>query len=501
MGQFRFNVSDTLGVDPRVWQTAYITGIEGVPWHCQHSIESDQFIIMREIDESGKVNIVWSTRAVGNVCLSTSSLRERHEPYGLAVELARGTVGRLQWQTAEWQRIGLKVPDEFFPLAEESLRTFLRSVTFSREIRQQENLAGQSIELALKASNLLCQAFAEQALTGRRQNEDGPLTTLLGVSLPSQIDLSTYSDKLRSSFNVFNVKPDFGQVERSSGLSSFSEFDAQVQWATEHQLKLILGPLVDFRPSRFPQWMVLLGEDYKSILNAACRHAEKVVERYRGKAHIWNCAVGLNSPSSMHWSDEEVLRMAVAVVSTVRQADKRTPVVLTVEQPWGEYLREHAGGISPIHFADALIRADLGISGLALELSFDAWPGGSFFRDLIDVSRLVDRWAMLGMPLIIYVTSPTDAATRSGSRVSDWRSSRDSNSSEFVPSDLGYEPGCLPPEALVAMLLSKPSIHAVIWDQLSDKYPGATPSSGLWDGSGRPKELLTELSELRGRFL
>ena len=95
MGDLRFKCSNTQNYDPRVWNTAYITGIEGIPWECHQQHSGDQFNIGREIDESGKLNIVWPTRTAGNLCLSTTTLRISDDTYSLVVELARGCVGKL----------------------------------------------------------------------------------------------------------------------------------------------------------------------------------------------------------------------------------------------------------------------------------------------------------------------------------------------------------------------------------------------------------------------
>ena len=159
-------------------------------------------------------------------------------------------------------------------------------------------------------------------------------------------------------------------------------------------------------------------------------------------------------------------------------------------------MRDDPDGISPLHFADALIRADLGLNGLALELNFDQWPGGSMPRDLIEINRLIDRWAMLGLPLLIYVSSPTRPASGSGQRVADWRLEIP------LPDDVaGWEAGLIPPEVLVQLIASKPCVHAVIWNQLSDRWPTATDCSGLWDANQHPKPLLNDLTQLNRTFL
>ncbi|MEZ6133452.1 MAG: hypothetical protein R3C53_00945 [Pirellulaceae bacterium] len=485
MGDLRFKFSGASGMDPRVWNTAYITGIEGIPWQCHHHVSGDQFSIGREIDESGKLNIVWPTRGSGNICLSTTSLRVTPEPYSLIVEIARGTISRLKNQTSEWQRVGLKLPEGFFPLAEESLSQFLHAVTAGDDDRRKNACAQAAIDLAMEASVLLCNAFALQALEARRQSE-GRQSTLLGVALRTEIELTSIGGAVDTAFNLVQISPDLGSVESASGKRNFAPYDTQLEWATSLNKKVCIGPLVNFRKGSLPQWMILLNEEFDSVLDAACIHARTTVERYLGRTHIWNCAAGLNAPTELGWTDEEVLRMAVSLIETVRRADHRNPVLLTIDQPWSEYLRNDANGISPLHFADALIRADLGLSGLALELNFDQWPDGSFPRDPIDLSRLIDRWAMLGLPLLVIVTSPTET-NMEADRVSSWRTE--------------YGQGVIDPDMILKLLISKPSVHAVIWNHLTDQVPQPTAGSGLWDMRGKAKPLLSQLAQLRKNYL
>lgn len=527
MGDLRFTVPAALNFDQRIWETAYITGIEGIPWHCHSHFDGEQFNIGREIDESGKLNIVWPTRQFGNICLSTTSLRVSEAPYNLPVELARGTVCRLRNQTAEWQRVGLRLPDKFFPMSEDALCQLLHGLTSASDPDKQLEHAQQAIELAVEATVLLCNTFAAQSLEARRQSE-GRLSTLLGVELMPTLSLTPYQDALQKSFNLMCIPADFGWVETASGKPNYEPFDQQVEWAQRANKKICMGPLVNFRPQGLPQWMVLLDEGFESILQAACEYAQATVERYRGRVHIWNAAAGLNVPHEMEWSDEQVLRMAVSLIETVRRADDRSPVLLTIDQPWSEYLRDEADGISPLHFADALIRADLGLSGLALDFNMDTWPGGSFPRDPIEINRLVDRWSMLGLPLMIILNSPTDGPA-GDSAIYDSQSDQQvpgggsnditSNDSEVrdevlrddatrdtverlmaVPEHVSawrttrQRSGIVAPECILRLLLSKPSVHALIWNNM---VVTDGSSRGLWDEAGKAKPLLNSMASLR----
>ena len=483
MADLRFSVPNADDFDPRVWETAYITGIEGIPWHCHHTLKGQQFSIGREIDESGKLNLVWPSGSLGNVCLSSTSLRLREDAYSLPVEMARGTVFRLKTQTEEWQRVGLRLADEFYSLAEESLAALLSGLTSKFDVEKQIADSRRSIDLALQASIDLCEAFSLQALEARRNNE-GRLATLLGCQLHRDASLDDVGDALRTAFNLVSVPADFGSVEPLSGGQNYSAFDHQIEWVSSSDQKVCVGPLVDFRDGRLPEWMILLDEGFDAVLQSACRFAQQTVERYRGRTHLWNCAAGLNAPNQFGWSDEEILRMAVSLIETVRRTDDRSPVLLTIDQPWSEYLRDDASGISPLHFADALIRADLGLSGLALELNFDKWPGGTFPRDPIEINRLIDRWSMLGLPLMIILSSPTnEASPETANGVSGWN----------MPTAQGH----ISPDTIVRLLLSKPSVHAIIWNSLSDALPGYTAGCGLWNNNGKAKSLLAHMAKLR----
>jgi Glycosyl hydrolase family 10 len=496
MGDLRFIVPKSLQLDDRIWATAYITGIEGIPWFCHRHFDGEQFSIGRDIEESGKLNIIWPTKSFGNVCLSTTSLRIVEKPYSLVVELARGTVFRMKNQCSEWQRMGLKLPTDFFPLAEQALTQFLKAVTTNGNLDQQAEFAQSAIDHSSEAAVLICDAFSSQVLEIRQQNE-GRFSTLLGCRLQPEIELASVQDALKSAFNLLVVDANLSAVESASGRRDFSLFDSQVEWAHQNGHRVCIGPMVSFRPGGLPRWMVLLNENFETVQSTACQHVSETVQRYKGRVHLWNCGVGLNSPGEMGWSDEEVLKMSVALIETVRHADDRTPVLLTIDQPWSEYLGTERDGISPLHFADALIRADLGLSGLALQLDFDTWPDGTFPRDPIEISRMIDRWGMLGLPLMIVVTHPTSIGSRPIAPLKKGQ----------IESVSGWSPGVsdgvqgIGSESVLRMLLAKPTIHAVIWNQMSDQTANALPNAGLWDCHGKAKSLLNAAAKLRQTFL
>ncbi len=250
----------------------------------------------------------------------------------------------------------------------------------------------------------LCRAYYSQAIHFRVQQER-QLSTLLGVKLDCGQNWEEDSNLVRSAFNTAVITPSWHIVRADSEPVSYSLFDHQIEWAKSEGLRVVAGPLISLQPHAIQNWMSLL-HDFDSVYQSACQFVQQTVHRYRGQVQIWNVATGLNSPNELSLTDEQIMRLAVGLIQTARRADPKTPVIISLDMPWAEYLGQKQNAISPMHFADALIRAELGISGIGLEMNFDASPSGTLPRDLLDISDLIDQWSILGIPLVAMITSP-----------------------------------------------------------------------------------------------
>jgi hypothetical protein len=126
-------------------------------------------------------------------------------------------------------------------------------------------------------------------------------------------------------------------------------------------------------------------------------------------------------------------------------------------------------------------------------LNLDTWPDGSLPRDPIDISRLIDRWGQLGLPLMVIITNPSqlagDPQAEHGLGVSAWSTGAKS------PAE-GQKN-----EALLRLLLAKPTVHAIIWNQTSDQLPHGFANAGLWDARGKAKSILNSAAKLRQAYL
>ena len=506
MGQMRFRIPNSMEYDPQIWSTAYVSGLEGIPWQGRNRIEDDCLVIDRNVNDSGKLSIVWPTKEYGPLLLTTGSLRCSEQPYWLQLELARGTLHRVRGRGLDWQRVGLKLPDAFGSMIDQSISAFIQAILSTDDPVASCNLAQQSIDLSIGASKPLSRAFISQSLSARHQHEQ-KLSTLLGTRITPTVKWTDEAELLVPVMNTLNVPMEMSQIEANGSEDVLLRIDAQLKWAKEQSLRVFAGPLLNLQQHAIPKWFYLFS-DFDSLKRATCEHAAKMVTRYRGQVHLWSAGAGLNSPNSLGLTDQQTLQLAVGLIQTVRTLDPKTPVIVNIDTPWAEFLAQREDGISPLHFADALLRLDLGLSGLALELNLNCWPCGSLPRDLIDISDLIDHWNILGLPLMAIVSTPSatqrdpDASSKS-QIVSTWKHPfqeerkeplQDSEATMMArPSDR------LPANGMevVQMLMAKNSVHGIIWNQSSDAVEHPFPNAGLIGSNGKQRPVLDGLARLR----
>lgn len=520
MGQFRFRSPADPAVRLLERPSPYLAGIDGTPWQTQvgtgQAIEltaqpsidchTGDLVVSRDSPDSGKLHCLWPSEQFGPVGLLTTSLSCRQPSYSLALELARGTLARVQDRAWEWERAGLPLPTRYHEQLELAVARFLAAAADQSRQVVCDTAARAAIEHALLASHSLVAALSELMLKCRIEQEDR-LGTLLGVRLGVGAEWSPSADRLREAVNLVMVSAGWGGPLDPAGRPDLELICRQVQWGREAGMRVGVGPLIELNAAGVPQWLHLL-DSFDQLLEAAVEHVERVVERLRGKVNLWLATGGFNGLNPLGLREEQLLKLAMAVVERLRRLDDRTPVLLGIDMPWGEYLGEQAQALAPMHLADTLVRADLGISGVALDLHFGYWPGGSWGRDLVEISDGLDRWAELGVPLLVQLVAPQLAVPIVP---------RESPPPAAIPPLLcsvdsategrsGAIAWCFPSRELLQLVLAKPAVHAVSWNQQSDQpqVHGAGrqfAGAGLFDADGQPRPLLETLRELRRRYI
>ena len=495
MGVMHFLVPrrDRVGADAA--QRAYFAGIDEVPWLARIHWNDTGLTVQRTEFDSGNFFIPYVVDGRGELMLSTASLMERAQPYHLHVELARGTLNRLRNQLAAFRATGAAVPERLTELLHQAHQQFAEAVTRRDDPDEAARLADITLQTTLTAIDVLSAAYVQHSLSVRR-SATGKLTTLLGVNLGSARPSGALATQLSTTFNTVQVPFSWRDIEAREGHRDFSLSDAQIDWARGAGFKICGGPLLSMDKSSLPDWMYLFGEDdVDGFRQCVAEHIQSVVAKYRGKVHLWICSAGLNLENDFDHPEEERLRLAVLTIEAIRRQDPRSPIVITVEQPWAAFMGHKEYDLSPLHFADALVRAELGLAGVGLHVNVGYTPVGSEPRDPLEFGRQMDRYSSLGLPLLVSLTVPSgstpDAKARTKSQVI-----------QYAPGDhLSPATQRSWGEQILPMLLAKQPVQGILWNQLLDSQPHPLPHGGLYDEQDQPKPMVELLTELRRQNL
>ncbi|MDX1947142.1 MAG: endo-1,4-beta-xylanase [Pirellulaceae bacterium] len=469
-------------------EQAYLAGAEGVPWECRVTIAGNSLAIERDTRESGYLHFPWLVPERGLVMLSSGALMERQRPYQLPVELARGTLNRLRNQSALWQTAGMVLPEAFQKLLHQATAAFALAATGQEDPLVAARHSDEAITVGLAAADVLSRDYSQQVVAIRRA-QHASLGTLVAGRLHAPLAGEAAAHYL-AAFNTAAIAPQWSEVEPQAGKYEWAALDAQVQWCRDNNLRIICGPLLQFDRHALPDWL-FMDDDYDEVQTAALTYLDAVVQRYRGKVQLWNVTARMNQDGAFKYSEEQRLRLVVEAVDRVRNSDQRTPVIVSFDQPWGEYIARQDQELTPLNFADTLVRGELGLAGVGLEINYGYWPGGTLPRDPLEVSRLIDRWAQLGVPLVVSLAIPAAAAPDSraqhpGRPLADLAARGLSPQWQQETADW-----------LVPLLVAKQSVQALVWNHWQDDQPHEFAHAGLYDEAGQPRPSLPLLARIR----
>jgi hypothetical protein len=480
MGTLQFRLPDFDRLPEGALDLAYLSNHDEIPVATNVVVHNEVIAASRIDSESCTFTIPWRTAAYGAIALTTGTLVERSQPYLLPVELARGTLYRVRMLSFLWSLVRLAVPEEFEEVLGQATRRFAKAATMQEDVGRAAAAGIDALEGALDATRILARAYGAQAVAARRQVDARP-PILIGARLDDRSPTWPFTEFLLHSCNTVQTPFSWQALANEAGDYRWEESDAQVAWAAAHGLRICGGPLVSFDKGGVAK--SLAGEtDFGVVVSRVTDHVRGMVERYRGRVQLWHAIASPNSSGGLSINEEQRVRLAVHVIETVRNTDARTPVVVSFKQPWGEYLGHETSELSPLHFADVLCRADLGLSGLGLEIDFGMRRGMTIPREPLDVSRQIDRWTQLNLPLMLILSGPS-AADSVG--ISGGTSAPHASEVERWFAEFG------------SVMLGKPAVQAIIWSRLSDRLDEGGMGCGLYDAEGRPKGVLRSLAGLQ----
>jgi hypothetical protein len=493
MGVMRFLVGACGRAEAGALSRAYLGGSDGRVFPARVSLEGETLVCSRESGESARLHVAYPVAGFGKPVLNTASLRERQEPYLLPVELARGRLGLLRDQIASWQQVGMEVPGEVIELLKRGQDRFGRAACAQGEPDAACELADDALAALCEASERVIEAYVRQRLAVRRKRSSH-LPVLLACPLGMIRPGGAWERPFATAFTAAAIDVEWRFVEPRQGEYEWTLADEQLAFAERNRLTPVGGPLLDFGRGGMPDWLWQWGSDYYSLQSFVSDFVETAATRYAGRVRLWEVAARPNTGGALCLDEEHRLALAARAVEVARQVDDDLQLSLRVDQPWGEY---QAGGgyrLSPLQFVDALVRSGIGLTGLTLEVAVGYRPGGSAYRDRFELSRLIDVWSGIGLPLTVALAFPSqsrrDAGAQEGIDVAEpqWKATWGE------PAQAAWLAETL------TLLMAKPSVVGIEWAHYSDAVAHRFPHAGLVRADGSAKPALERLTRLRQSY-
>lgn len=447
----------------------------------------------RGSSDSGFFQIPWPVGLSGTLVAATSTLRERNEPYDLVPELARGKLNQVRNQTADWRDIGLVTPPDFDRELDEVTRLFGVAVLDRRTDHAAAAAAGV-LDRSYRLADRLARLYIDQ-LAATRLADAGrlPADLTAGFLRPPSGDAAAL---YRGAFTAARVGLRWRDVEPVEARYDWGAVDAALAAARAAGLPVTFGPVIDLGPGMLPDWAAGWDGDLPTVAAFTCDYLETLIGRYKGEVRRWVVCGGFNHADGLGLRDDDRLRLAARLVEAALELDPSLDVSVGVAQPWGDYLAGDDQSIPPEVFAEDLLRTGLSVGAVEVEVRAGSRPRAGLPRDLLDTSRLLDRFARLGVPLDVLLSHPAapgpdPAAAGHGEEA--WAAGAPDGLTPEAQAEWG--------RAVAALALCKPAVRAVTWDHWADADPHLTPAGGLLDPAGRPRPLLGHLRTLRDRLL
>jgi hypothetical protein len=500
MGEMRFQVPKEM--DERTsasLSAAYVAGLpDYMPWPTKSEVQNNELVVTKETSESASLYLSWPIQPASTannswlagdqprrLITGTATLGERPEPYHLLVELARGKVNQVRNQAADWQGAGLTLPEQVLQGLRACSLGFARAVCQPNSTTDADRLGLEAMTTAFQTGDQLIEAYVEHVLK-QRKNQSGKVPFYLSCALEAPLNVEAELEFL-SVFNAVRIPFIWRDIEPRESSYQWERSDALLSWCKQRQLPIEGGPIIDLASSRLPSWLESSKGDAQAIANLMLDYLEAILGRYKREIAFWTIMANAHDPSLLGIDEEEMLWLNAQLLAAAKQIYPEGRFALSLSQPWAENLASGERAYSAFLFADALQRSRVELTALNLEFAIGWSNRGSMLRDFLEVSRMLDLYALLGLPLTIYLSVPS-ASTPLQRADKDYPVADDGN-------DWSHELQRSWALRMISLAACKPYMLSLSWLHWSDAADHLFAHGGIVDGRNKVKPLLQALRD------
>ncbi len=453
---------------------AYVFGNDGSAIR-RVSIENKNAMVecKKAHKETSGLALLWPVKNFGQLLLPTTILPERTKPYNLNVEIARAKLMQIVNKREDWS-----ILNDLGGLSKEAQDLFIQAIQNLSSPSTAAVLADQALEKAMVFAEKLAIKQAETFFNAKSASH-GFSRGCLGCKVEQEkVFEQNYLDKIMELFGYVSLPIRWADIEPEKDKFDFSKMDACIQVLSKRKLAVCAGPLLCFTKDCLPQWLMDEKKDFEKIRERAYLYVSKIVARYADKIRSWNVISSMNMYNHFGFNFEQILEMTRSSVTAVKSVSSRLLKIVEIGNIWGEYYASESDTMPPIVYIDMLLQSGIAFDAFGLRLQFGANKNGMHVRDMMEISSILDKFALLGRAL--YITDVQVPSKKGGSADEQLAGEWHGPWSEELQG--------LWLEEFYKIALSKPFIDSVVYSTFIDNGDSSIANSGLLKENSEPKK-------------
>ncbi|MBN2377894.1 MAG: endo-1,4-beta-xylanase [Sedimentisphaerales bacterium] len=473
---------------------AYLFAQDEIPVRGQLEYKQGELLGVRHSDTPVGLSTLWEIGDFGKIFLQTTRLPERVQPYNLNVEIARARLLRISQKREDWGIADLNLTDEERALIDDALDKFTAALCHLDEPETAARYADESLGLAMRGGEVMTLAHARMFLE-RRNSTQGFGRHSFGCCLdPLRIREPHYQKFIKENFHFVTIPMSWRHLEPKEQEKNFQLLDECVTWLYKNRIAVKVGPLVNFSPVSIPDWLFIWEHDFEQVREMAYDFITSVVERYGSKVQAWDVISGMNVDNCFKFSFDQILEMTRSTALAAKRASPRSLVLIELKEPWGEYYAVNQRTVPPMIYADMVSQSGVPFDGYGIKIRFGRGGGGMHARDMLELSSLLDRFAVFGKPVhLASVQVPSKADTRDDTSQIGEAGYWHGQWNEQIQADWL--------DQAYTIALSKPYVETVTWEDLIDTPHAMLQFGGLNKADLSPKPAFEKLRQMKNSLV
>ena len=152
------------------------------------------------------------------------------------------------------------------------------------------------------------------------------------------------------SFNACQIAFHWCDLEPEESHYDWTKIDDAVAAAKAAELPITGGPIIDLGAEMLPPWVMEWANDLPTLAAFMCDFLETAVNRYKADIRRWVVCGDSITPMRSVSTTTAGYAWPSACSRPRRRFDPNLELVLSVAQPWGDYLVNENQTISPLTF-------------------------------------------------------------------------------------------------------------------------------------------------------